>query len=167
MENNIVGGFCSMKLTDFVVESAIITELKATEKEAIIREMLCSLKDAQKINNKDVENIIKSVMKREELGSTGIGKGVAVPHTKHDAVKKIVGTVARSTHGVDFNALDGEPVHLFFLLLSPNDSAGSHLAALERISTVIRDNDFRRFMRDASGKEGIIEIIKEVDGIQV
>ncbi|MEK6559463.1 MAG: PTS sugar transporter subunit IIA [Planctomycetota bacterium] len=156
-----------MKLTDFVVNEAIITELKATEKEAVVREMMYSLKDMQKISNKDVEGVIKSLMKREELGSTGIGKGVAVPHTKHDCIKKIVGTIARSTNGVDFNALDGEPVHLFFLLLSPNDSAGAHLAALERISTVIRDNDFRRFMRQAEGKEGMIEILKEVDGIQV
>ncbi|GAN32741.1 MAG: PTS sugar transporter subunit IIA [Candidatus Brocadia sp. AMX2] len=156
-----------MKLTDFIVEGAIITEIKAAEKEAVIREMVCSLKDAEKINARDVENIIKSLMKREELGSTGIGKGVAVPHTKHDSVKKIMGTIARSMQGVDFNALDGEPVHLFFLLLSPNDSAGSHLAALERISTVIRDNDFRRFMREANGKEGMIEILHEVDGIQI
>ncbi|MDN3515812.1 MAG: PTS sugar transporter subunit IIA [Candidatus Brocadia sp.] len=156
-----------MKLTDFIVEDAIIIEIKASGKEAVIREMLYSLKDAQKISNKDVESVIKSLMKREELGSTGIGKGVAVPHTKHDCIKKIIGTIARSTQGVDFNALDGEPVHLFFLLLSPNDSAGSHLAALERISTVIRDNDFRRFMREAKGKDGMIEILKEVDGVQV
>lgn len=154
-----------MKLTDFIVEEAIIIELKATNKEAVIREMVCSLKDVQKISQKDIDHVIKALMKREELGSTGIGKGIAVPHTKHDCAKKIVGTIARSKNGVDFNSLDGEPVHLFFLLLSPNDSTGSHLAALERISTVIRDNDFRRFMREANDKHGIIDILKEVDGI--
>src|SRR3972149_11334677 len=156
-----------MKLTDFIVEDAIITDLKATEKEAVIKEMVCALKDVQKINSKDVENVIKSLMKREELGSTGIGKGVAVPHTKHDCAKKIIGTIARSSQGVDFNALDGEPVFLFFLLLSPTDSTGSHLAALEKISTAIRDNDFRRFMREAEGIEGMVDTLKEVDGIQV
>ncbi|MDR4507292.1 MAG: PTS sugar transporter subunit IIA [Candidatus Brocadiaceae bacterium] len=156
-----------MKLTDFIVADAMITEIKATKKEEVIREMVGALKDVQEINGEDVENVINSLMKREELGSTGIGKGVAVPHTKHNSIKKIVGAVARSTKGIDFNALDGEPVYLFFLLLSPTDSAGLHLAALERISTVIRDNDFRRFMIEAKDVRGMIETLQEMDGLQV
>lgn len=156
-----------MKLMDFIVSEAILTDIKATEKEAVIKEMVCTLRDAKKISDGDVGKVIEALMKREELGSTGIGKGVAVPHTKHECIKNIIGTVARSAKGVDFNALDGEPVYLFFLLLSPTDSTGSHLAALEKISTAIRDNDFRRFMREAEGKEGMIDTLKEVDGIQV
>ncbi len=156
-----------MKLTDFIVSEAIITEVQSVEKEAVIREMVCALRDAKKIDAKDVGRIIEALMKREELGSTGIGKGVAVPHTKHESIKNVIGSVARSAKGVDFNALDGEPVFLFFLLLSPTDSTGSHLAALEKISTAIRDDDFRRFMREAKGIEGMVDTLKEVDGIQV
>ncbi|MBM4054117.1 MAG: PTS sugar transporter subunit IIA [Planctomycetes bacterium] len=156
-----------MKLTDFIVSAAIITDVKATEKEAVIREMVCALRDAKKLSDADVGKVMEALMKREELGSTGIGKGVAVPHTKHESIKNVIGSVARSQKGVDFNALDGEPVYLFFLLLSPLDSTGTHLAALEKISTAIRDNDFRRFMREAADKEGMIDTLKEVDGIQV
>ena len=104
-------------------------------------------------------------MKREELGSTGIGKGIAVPHTKHDCAKRSSERLRGQKPGLILIPWTGEPVHLFFLLLSPNDSTGSHLAALERISTVIRDNDFRRFMREANDKHGIVDILKEVDGI--
>ena len=108
---------------------------------------------------------MKALIKREELGSTGIGGGVAVPHTKHPCVGRLVGIVARSEKGVEFDALDGEPVHLIFLLLSPNESAGVHLAALERIASLIRDNDFRRFMTKAMGKKEMIEILREVDSL--
>lgn len=154
-----------MKLMDFIVEDAIISDLRSTEKIAVIREMVDALKNAtNEIDAKDINDIIRALIKREELGSTGIGKGVAVPHTKHPSIKKIVGLVACSASGVEFDALDGERVYLFFLLLSPSDSAGAHLAALERISNVIRDGDFRRFMKEASSKEEIVEILREVDG---
>lgn len=152
-----------MKLMEFIVKDAIIPDLKSTEKVAVISEMVDALKETNSINAGDVKDIMRALIKREELGSTGIGKGVAVPHTKHASIKGIVGLVARSVKGVEFDALDGEPVYLFFLLLSPSDSAGSHLSALERISNVIRDGDFRRFIKEASSKNEIIEILKEID----
>ncbi|HLG29517.1 MAG TPA: PTS sugar transporter subunit IIA [Candidatus Brocadiales bacterium] len=155
-----------MKLTDFVVKEAILPDIQSTKKEDAIREIVCSLINAQKVNHKDIEGVMKALVKREQLGSTGIGKGVAVPHTKHESITSLIGTVARSKKGIEFDSLDGEPVYIVFLLLSPNDSAGTHLAALERISTVIRNNDFRRFMREAQGKAEMIEIIKDMDDLQ-
>ncbi len=155
-----------MKLTDFVVKDAILPDIQSTKKEDAIREIVCSLINAQKVNHKDIEGIMKALVKREQLGSTGIGKGVAVPHTKHESITSLIGTVARSKKGIEFDSLDGEPVYIVFLLLSPNDSAGTHLAALERISTVIRNNDFRRFIREARGKTEMIEIIKDMDDLQ-
>lgn len=154
-----------MRLMDFLVEEAIIYNLKSKDKIGAIREMVEALKETQKIPLKEVEGVMKALIKREELGSTGIGGGVAVPHTKHACVGRLMGTVARSEKGVEFDALDGEPVHLIFLLLSPNESAGVHLAALERIATLIRDNDFRRFMTKAVGKKEMIEVLREVDSL--
>lgn len=155
-----------MKLTDFVVKEAVLPDIQSTNKEDAIREIVRSLIDAKKVNHEDVEDIMAALIKREELGSTGIGKGVAVPHTKHGSITSLVGTVARAKKGIDFDSLDGEPAYIFFLLLSPNESAGTHLAALEQISTVIRNNDFRRFMMNAPGKAEMIEIIKEMDELQ-
>ncbi len=155
-----------MKLADFVVKEAILPDIQSTKKEDVIREIVLSLINAQKVNHNDVEDIMAALIKREQLGSTGIGKGVAVPHTKHESITSLVGTVARSKKGIDFDSLDGEPAYIFFLLLSPNESAGTHLAALEQISTVIRNNDFRRFMMNAPGKAEMIEIIKEMDELQ-
>jgi PTS system fructose-specific IIA component/PTS system nitrogen regulatory IIA component len=155
-----------MKFADFVVPGAIRAELNAADKEGVIREMVQALKDGQAIEEDEFESIVKAILKREELGSTGIGRGVAVPHTKHPSVDKLVGNVAISAEGVDFDSLDGEKVHLFFLLISPPDRPGDHLRALENISRQLRDETFCRFLKQSKTVEDIQTLLEEADNDQ-
>ena len=155
-----------MKLVDFIEEDAVVEDVQSADKESVIREMVEVLKRLEKISEGDFDDVMEALIRREKVGSTGIGKGVAVPHTKHKCISEITGVFARSRKGVEFDALDGEPVHLFFLLLSPSDSTDAHLAALEKISSVIRNPDFRSFVRDASSKTEMVEILKEVDEVK-
>lgn len=152
-----------MKLSDFVVRDAILASLEASDKEGAIREMVESLRSTGHVANGDYDGIVKAILKREELGSTGIGNGVAVPHTKHPSVKGLIGTVARSKSGVEFSSLDGEPVHILFLLISPPDRPGDHLRALENISRHLRDDSFCRFLKQAASRGNIEELLDEAD----
>src|SRR5262245_31465751 len=136
-----------MKFADFVSTEAIRSKLTAEDKESVIREMTQSLLESGKVAAGELDSIVRAIMKREELGSTGIGRGVAVPHTKHPSVNRLVGTVAVSQEGVDFDSLDGEKVQLFFLLISPPDRPGDHLRALENISRQLRNDSFCRFLK--------------------
>ena len=155
-----------MKFADFVSRDAIKADLSADDKEGVIREMVQALLAAHKVPAEEFESIIKAILKREELGSTGIGRGVAVPHTKHPSVERLVGTVAVSSEGVDFNSLDGEKVHLFFLLISPPDRPGDHLRALENVSRQLRDETFCRFLKQAKNAEDIVNLLDEADNNQ-
>ncbi|MCO6454167.1 MAG: PTS sugar transporter subunit IIA [Pirellulaceae bacterium] len=155
-----------MKFADFVSTPAIKAELSADDKEGVVKELVEALVGAGQIKADEREGIVAAIMKREELGSTGIGRGVAVPHTKHPSVDRLVGTVGVSSDGVDFNSLDGEKVQLFFLLISPPDRPGDHLRALENISRQLRDETFCRFLKQSKTAEDIQTLLEEADNNQ-
>lgn len=155
-----------MKFSDFVSREAVRVHLAADDKEGAIREMTRALVDVGRVTEADYESIVKHILKREELGSTGIGRGVAVPHTKHASVDKLVGTVAVSSEGIDFDSLDGERVQLFFLLISPPDRPGDHLRALENVSRQLRDDTFCRFLKQAKSREDVLTLLDEADSHQ-
>ncbi len=152
-----------MRMSDFVVRDAIIPDMAATTKDGVIREMVESLRAAGYFKGMDPDDIVKAILKRELLGSTGIGRGVAIPHTKHNSVDRLVGTVAVSRAGVPFDSLDGEPVYVFVLLISPQDRPGDHLRALENVSRSLRDDGFVRSLRHASSRDAIWELLDEAD----
>jgi PTS system fructose-specific IIA component/PTS system nitrogen regulatory IIA component len=114
-----------MKLNEFIVADAIVAELAATDRDGALRELVTSLATAGAIEQGAVDDVVAALIKREQNGSTGFGKGVAVPHVKHPKVTKMVGTVGRSANGIDFAALDNQPVYSVVLLLSPRTSRSS------------------------------------------
>src|SRR5882724_9895944 len=152
-----------MRMSDFVVREAIGPELSATTKEGVIREMVGDLRAAGYFKGGETEDLVKAVLKRELLGSTGIGRGVAIPHTKHNSVERLIGTVALSKGGVAFDSLDGEPVHVFVLLISPQDRPGDHLRALENVSRSLRDDGFVHALQKATTRDAVWGLLQEAD----
>ncbi len=152
-----------MKLGDVLVRDAVVFDLKAREKEDALREMLDALAASGKIAPDEVGEFIDALMRRERLGTTGVGKGIGIPHAKHERVGGIMAVVAHSAEGVNFASLDDQPVHTLFLILASPSATGEHLSALERISAIVRDPDYWRFLRDASSAEEIVEIVEEAD----
>jgi mannitol/fructose-specific phosphotransferase system IIA component (Ntr-type) len=152
-----------MRMSEFVVRDAIVPSLSATTKEAVIRGMVESLRDAGQFRGTDLEDIVRAILKRELLGSTGIGRGVAIPHTKHASVDRLIGTLAVAPSGVAFESLDGEPVYIFVLLISPQDRPGDHLRALENVSRCLRDDAFVRALRNARSREEISGLLDRLD----
>jgi PTS system fructose-specific IIA component/PTS system nitrogen regulatory IIA component len=156
-----------MKLTDFVVREAVVPDLKVENKEQAIRGLVASLKNAGVVAAQDEDGIVAAIIKREELGSTGIGRGVAVPHTKHPNVDRLIATVAICHDGVDFASLDGDAVHILFLLVSPPEKPGDHLRGLENISRHLRSETFCNFLRQARTQDEIWDLLREADDGQI
>jgi mannitol/fructose-specific phosphotransferase system IIA component (Ntr-type) len=152
-----------MKLSDFIVKDAIVPELKATDRDGVIRELVAALAAAKALPASEIDAVVKAIVTREKNGSTGFGKGVAVPHVKHASVKKSVGAIGRSTVGVDFAALDQAPVYSVFLLLSPVNNPDGHLQAMENIFRNLQQDTFRRFLRQADTRQKIVDLLEEAD----
>ena len=152
-----------MKIMDFLSEKAATVNLKATNKEGIIKELIDLLIEAGEIEPKAKDKLVKTILAREALGSTGIGQGVAIPHGKCDCVSKLIAAFGISQKGIDYDSLEGEPAYIFFLLVAAADTAGPHLKALARISRLLKDKFFRDRLRQAGDEKMIIKIIKEED----
>jgi mannitol/fructose-specific phosphotransferase system IIA component (Ntr-type) len=153
----------ALKLTDIVAQGAIVAELAATERDDAIAELIDALVNAGAAAAEHREALIAAVLKREKMGSTGFGRGVAVPHVKHAGVTKMTAAIGRSSKGIDFSALDRQPVFSVVLLLSPENSPEDHLKAMEVIFKSLGNETFRRFLRQASTREEIIELLHEAD----
>ena len=152
-----------MKLNEFIVNDAIIAELGAADRDGVIRELVESLAAAGALPRGDVDEVVAALIKREQNGSTGFGKGVAVPHVKHARVRQMCGTIGRSAAGVDFAALDHQPVFSVVLLLSPENQPQQHLAAMNAVFNNLQQDTFRRFLRQSESRETIVDLIEEAD----
>ena len=152
-----------MKLREFIVTEAITPELRASDRDGAIRELVDALAAAGAVAADAVDEVVAALIKREQNGSTGFGKGVAVPHVKHAKVTKMAGTIGRSAAGIDFAALDHQPVYSVFLLLSPDNAPQQHLQAMNIVFSNLQKDMFRRFLRQAATREGITELLDEAD----
>ena len=150
-----------MKLSDLFSPDAIVSELRAQTRDCVLQELVEILVAAGRLENQDYPSVLEALIQRETQGSTGFGKGVAVPHCQHPAVKKIVVAVGRSLEGVDFEALDKAPVYSVLLLLSPPNDRDIHLQAMEVIFRHLQQAGFRKLLRQADMAEKLIKFVAE------
>jgi len=156
-----------MKLTEIVAEKAVIPSLEATDRDDAVGELVDALVEAGAAPVEIRDELVRAVLDREARGSTGFGRGVAVPHVKHRGVSSMIAAIGLSERGVDFNALDKQPVYSIFLLLSPEDKPEEHLQAMEAIFKQLSKDTFRRFLRQASTGEEVWSLLDEADNHQL
>jgi PTS system nitrogen regulatory IIA component len=149
-------------IRDLLRHDLIIEDIQATDKQGVIREFAGLLTTTSRITNED--ELVRVLLEREALGSTGIGDGVAIPHGKLHMIPEMIVAFGRSVRGVDFDSMDARPVHLFFLLVTPEDRPGEHLRALARISRILKNPLLREGLRCAHHREELLRLIYEEDG---
>ena len=146
-----------MRITDILRPELVLPALDSEDKASTLREFSRALAERLEGAHTTESTIEAALAAREKLGSTGVGEGVAIPHTKLPGLTSLVAAFGRSKKGIAFDAIDNQPVRLVFVLLVPEDSAGAHLKALARISRLLKDNDFRRSLLDGTDRESLYE----------
>lgn len=149
-----------MKILEVLQKETILEDLVSTDKKGILEELVAPI---AKVANVSEDGLVKVLLERERLGSTGIGGGVGIPHGKLKNLENIVLGFGLSRNGVDFESMDGKPTHVFFLLVTPENSTGLHLKMLARISRLLKDESFKERLISASSQEEILSIIQEED----
>ncbi|MGB6010944.1 MAG: PTS sugar transporter subunit IIA [Desulfobacterales bacterium] len=147
-----------MKILDVLLKEAILSDLKANDKKGVLEELVTPVARIAGINH---DYLVKVLMERERLGSTGIGEGIGIPHGKVKDLESLVLGFGLSKKGVDFDSMDGQPAHIFFLLLTPENSTGLHLKLLARISRILKNDPFKQKLLRATNRDEIYSIIKE------
>lgn len=156
-----------MKLRDFVVKDAILPALQSAQRDEVVAEMVDALVAADAAPADLRDTLIAEILKREKNGSTGFGKGVAIPHVKHEKIAKVAAAIGVSPSGIDYNALDKQPVYSVFMLLSPADQPDQHLHAMENIFANLQNDTFRSFLRQADSLDAINTLLEEADTQQL
>ena len=149
-----------MKILDYINEQTVLTDLRSGEKKGVIDELAQPVAELTRLDHRE---IVRVLIERERLGSTGIGDGIAIPHGKINGLESLVLGFGLSRRGVNFDALDGKPTHIFFLLLSPDNSTGIHLRILARISKLLKEPAFKENLMQAKAPADVISTITEVD----
>jgi len=147
-----------MKLGDYLKRGYILSELSATTKKQVLTELVTPL--GQENAEMDTDQAVRVLLEREGLGTTGIGDGIAIPHGKMESIDKISVVVGRSTKGIEFEALDFKPCHIFFLVMAPEQVAGMHLRLLAHISRLLKDENFRQTFLSAEDDEALWKLLK-------
>ncbi len=148
-----------MKVSELLKSEFIISDLKGESKEEIINELIDLFKNDPRVE--DIEKVRSAVLDREKVMSTGVGKGFAIPHGKTNAVKEIVGAFGKIKDGIDYDALDGNPVNLVFLLVGKDNLISTHIKLLSRISRLMNKDDFRHRLKEASSADEIVKLFSE------
>jgi PTS system nitrogen regulatory IIA component len=153
----------TMRLSELIAREAMVIPLGSTERKAVLTELVTALQQAGGVKKKNIEALVGALLARERRGSTGYGKGVAVPHVQHAAAEKLVATVGLSPDGVDFDALDRAPVHSFILLVGPPTKTEPFQEAMNVVWRHLQADNFRRFLRQAKTAQDVVELIAETD----